>query len=152
MDIPSDIVASLGVVRAGERGHGLVRHGLSTNRSGSGPTPSAPHVCLIPLAKKERQMKELHVCAGLNACYQHGKSGTNACAGTGDCATVVNNNCHGNNDCRGQGGCGAGGSLGSQQTAPGENLCGGKGSCTVPTGGIDADRTWGQPASSQNLA
>lgn len=86
-------------------------------------------------------MKELHVCAGLNACYQHGKSGTNACAGTGDCATVVNNSCHGNNDCRGQGGCGAGGSLGSQQTAPGENLCAGKGSCLVPTGGIDASRT-----------
>ena len=85
--------------------------------------------------------KELHVCAGLNACYQHGKSGTNACAGTGDCATVVNDSCHGNNDCRGQGGCGGGGSLGSQQTAPGDNLCAGAGSCRVPVGGIDASRT-----------
>jgi hypothetical protein len=87
--------------------------------------------------------KELHVCAGLNACYQHGKLGTNQCAGTGDCATIVNNNCHGNNDCRGQGGCGSGGSLGSQQTAPGENLCAGKGSCNVPQGGIDASRVMG---------
>jgi hypothetical protein len=85
--------------------------------------------------------KELHVCAGLNACYQHGKSGNNACAGTGDCATVLNDSCHGNNDCRGQGGCGGGGSLGSQQTAPGDNLCAGKGSCRVPAGGIDASRT-----------
>jgi|SRR5580704_7927377 hypothetical protein len=90
--------------------------------------------------------KELHVCAGLNACYQHGKSGTNACAGIGDCATVVQGSCHGNNDCRGQGGCGGGGSLGSQQTAPGDNLCAGKGSCRVPgpspgkSGGIDASR------------
>ncbi len=81
--------------------------------------------------------KELHVCAGLNACYQHGASGTNMCAGTGDCATVVNNNCHGNNDCRGQGGCGSGGSLGSQQTAPGNNLCAGAGSCRVPAAGQD---------------
>ena len=94
--------------------------------------------------------KELHVCAGLNACYQHGTSGTNQCAGTGDCATIVNNSCHGNNDCRGQGGCGSGGSLGSQQTAPGENLCAGKGSCRVPAAGldgphagIDAHRTMG---------
>jgi hypothetical protein len=94
--------------------------------------------------------KELHVCAGLNACYQHGKSGTNQCAGTGDCATVVNNSCHGNNDCRGQGGCGGGGSLGSQQTAPGDNLCAGAGSCRVPSvgdtgpqGGIDAHRIMG---------
>jgi hypothetical protein len=85
--------------------------------------------------------KELHVCAGLNACYQHGKSGANSCAGTGDCATVRNDSCHGNNDCRGQGGCGGGGSLGSQQTAPGDNLCAGKGSCRVPEGGIDATRT-----------
>jgi len=95
-------------------------------------------------------LKELHVCAGLNACYQHGKSGTNQCAGTGDCATVVNNSCHGNNDCRGQGACGSGGSLGSQQTVPGENLCSGKGSCRVPApgqegpqGGIDAHRIMG---------
>jgi hypothetical protein len=88
--------------------------------------------------------KELHVCAGLNACYHHGKSGTNACAGTGDCATVLNESCHGNNDCRGQGGCGSGGSLGSQQTVPGENLCRGKGSCRVPAGGIDGvDRIMG---------
>jgi hypothetical protein len=85
--------------------------------------------------------KELHVCAGLNACYQHGRSGTNACAGTGDCATVFNENCHGNNNCRGQGGCGGGGSLGSQQTAPGDNLCAGKGSCQVPAVGIEANRT-----------
>jgi hypothetical protein len=84
--------------------------------------------------------KELHVCAGLNACYQHGVSGTNACAGTGDCATVVNNTCHGNNECRGQGGCGSGGSLGSEQNAPGDNLCRGKGSCYVLPGGIDAHR------------
>jgi hypothetical protein len=85
-------------------------------------------------------MKELHVCAGLNACYQHGKSGDNMCAGTGDCATIVNDSCHGNNECRGQGACGTGGSLGSQQTVPGENLCRGKGSCLVPAGGIDASR------------
>jgi hypothetical protein len=90
--------------------------------------------------------KELHVCAGLNACYQHGNptnqkdNKCNNCAGTGDCATVVNDSCHGNNDCRGQGGCGAGGSLGSQQNVPGENLCRGKGSCRVPVGGIDAHR------------
>jgi hypothetical protein len=89
--------------------------------------------------------KELHVCAGLNACAGHGNSSVsnkiNACAGTGDCATVLNDSCHGNNDCRGQGGCGGGGSLGSQQTAPGDNLCAGKGSCQVPAGGIDAHRT-----------
>lgn len=84
--------------------------------------------------------KELHVCAGLNACYQHGKSGTNDCAGTGDCATVLNDSCHGNNECRGQGGCGGGGSLGSQQTAPGENLCRGKGSCYVAADGIQSKR------------
>ena len=84
--------------------------------------------------------KELHVCAGLNACAGHGRSGNNACAGTGDCATVFNDSCHGNNDCRGQGACGSGGSLGSQQTGPGENLCRGKGSCRVPKEGIDASR------------
>jgi hypothetical protein len=83
--------------------------------------------------------QELHVCAGLNACAGHGKSGDNTCAGTGDCATAINDDCHGNNQCRGQGGCGGGGSLGSQQTAPGDNLCRSKGSCNVPATGIDAN-------------
>lgn len=83
---------------------------------------------------------ELHVCAGLNACYNHGKSGNNKCAGTGDCATILNQSCHGNNNCRGQGGCGGGGSLGSMQTSPGDNLCAGKGSCRVPEVGIEAKR------------
>jgi hypothetical protein len=98
------------------------------------------------MANGDTTPKELHVCAGLNACYQHGNptnqkdNKCNSCAGTGDCATFVNDSCHGNNECRGQGGCGNGGSLGSEQTAPGENLCAGKGSCSVPVGGIDARR------------
>lgn len=92
------------------------------------------------MASGDTTPKELHVCAGLNACYQHGNPPTNNCAGTGECATFVNNSCHGNNECRGQGGCGNGGSLGSEQTAPGDNLCAGKGSCAVPAGGIDARR------------
>jgi hypothetical protein len=98
------------------------------------------------MANGDTAPKELHVCAGLNACYQHGNptnqkdNKCNSCAGTGDCATFVNDSCHGNNECRGQGGCGNGGSLGSEQTAPGDNLCAGKGSCSVPVGGIDARR------------
>ena len=99
------------------------------------PAPSLPENLPASAAR------ELHVCAGLNACESHGRSGTNKCAGTGDCATINNSSCHGNNECRGQGGCGTGGSLGSQQDVPGENLCRGKGSCYVPLNqGIVRDR------------
>ena len=86
-------------------------------------------------------MKELHVCAGLNACYQHGKSGTNACAGTGDCATVVNNSCHGNNDCRGQGGCGAAVRSVRSRRPRAKTSAPAKGTVMYRPVGIDASRT-----------
>ena len=80
-------------------------------------------------------VKELHVCMGLNACQGHGVDGSGAMAGMGNCATVLHV-CHGWNDCRGQGGCGYAGSdveLGK----PGQQACATNGSCASP---INASR------------
>ena len=73
---------------------------------------------------------ELHACMGLNACKGHGWSGTNECAGTGDCATN-RHPCHTLNNCRGQGGCGLYGSS-KEVCHPGDNDCAFQGSCGTP--------------------
>ncbi len=67
--------------------------------------------------------QEPHTCCGLNTCKGTSKSGNNACAGQGTCATATSHGCQGLNDCKGQGGCGQ---------FPGQNSCEGKGSCAVP--------------------
>ena len=64
-----------------------------------------------------------HVCRGLNACKNQGKSGQNECAGQGTCATAKAHSCHAANDCKFQGGCG--------ETA-GRNACKSMGECAVP--------------------
>lgn len=68
-------------------------------------------------------MQEKHVCRGLNMCKGQGKSGENACAGQGTCATIAAHDCAQQNECKGQGGCGS---------KPGENACKGMGGCHVP--------------------
>jgi hypothetical protein len=83
----------------------------------------------IPLAAK--QVYELHVCMGLNACNGHDIDGDRRrMAGTGGCATALHV-CHGDNECRGQGGCGY---LGDdyEQSIPGEQACRQNGSCASP--------------------
>lgn len=82
------------------------------------------------------QPKELHACMGLNACKGHDRLGTNACAGSGVCATATAHSCHTLNNCRGQGGCGLYGT-GEEQNRPGDNPCSWQGSCAVP---INAER------------
>jgi len=74
------------------------------------------------------QPRELHACMGLNACKGHDRLGTNACAGSGVCATAAAHSCHTLNNCRGQGGCGLYGT-GEEQNHPGENPCSWQGSC-----------------------
>jgi hypothetical protein len=69
---------------------------------------------------------EAHLCRGLNACANRGKSKSNACAGQGDCATVAPHGCAGQNTCKGLGGCG--GKIGA-------NECKGRGGCGVPLEG-----------------
>ena len=71
-------------------------------------------------------LAEPHVCRGLNTCKGRGKTGENACAGQGACATVVAHRCAGQNECKGQGGCGQ---------LPGQNACKGEGGCAVPLTG-----------------
>lgn len=67
---------------------------------------------------------ELHACRGLNACKGQGKSGTNECAGQGDCASPATlHECAGQNACKGQGGCGE---------KPTQNACKSQGMCKVP--------------------
>lgn len=73
---------------------------------------------------------ELHVCMGLNSCAGHDVNGTNSCAGTGQCATVLHV-CHGEGHCRGQGGCGYAGDE-YEQSIPGEQACNQNGSCASP--------------------
>lgn len=68
-------------------------------------------------------LEEPHICRGLNTCKNLGKSKDNACAGQGDCASVVSHTCAGENACKGQGGCGG---------KHGENACKGMGGCGVP--------------------
>src|SRR6266496_310313 len=68
------------------------------------------------------QPRELHACMGLNACKGHDRLGTNACAGSGICATAAEHSCQTLNHCRGQGGCGLYGT-GEEQNHPGENPC-----------------------------
>lgn len=74
--------------------------------------------------------KELHVCMGLNSCKNQGYLGDNACAGQGDCATVIHA-CHTLNECKGQGGCGLFGTA-AEFCHPGENNCKYQGSCGSP--------------------
>jgi hypothetical protein len=76
------------------------------------------------------EVKELHVCMGLNACTGHGRDGSGDMAGTGKCATVAHV-CHGANNCRGQGGCGYAGSE-LEQAKPGDQACKWNGSCASP--------------------
>lgn len=76
------------------------------------------------------EVKELHVCMGLNACQGHGRDGSGDMAGMGECATVVHV-CHGDNNCRGQGGCGYSGSD-LEQAKPGDQACKWNGSCASP--------------------
>jgi hypothetical protein len=82
--------------------------------------------------KAAKEMKEIHVCRGLNSCKGQGadwdfdgdgKLDTNACAGQGACATAKHVSCNNENDCRGQGGCG---------NTAGANDCKGQGKCHVP--------------------
>ena len=75
--------------------------------------------------------RELHVCMGLNSCKNAGYSGSNDCAGKGDCATAVGHPCHTLNACKGQGGCGIFGTT-EEFCHPGENDCRYQGSCGVP--------------------
>jgi len=82
------------------------------------------------------QPRELHACMGLNSCKGHDRLGTNACAGSGVCATAAAHSCHTLNNCRGQGGCGLYGT-GEEQNHPAENSCAWQGSCAVP---INAER------------
>lgn len=72
---------------------------------------------------------EPHVCRGLNTCMNKGKSGENACAGQGTCATAAAHTCHYDNECKGQGGCGE---------SYGQNACKAMGECAVPLN----DSTW----------
>lgn len=76
------------------------------------------------------EIKELHVCMGLNACMGHGVNGTGVMAGMGDCSTV-SHVCHGDNNCRGQGACGYAGND-EEQAKPGDQACRGNGSCASP--------------------
>jgi hypothetical protein len=82
------------------------------------------------LASSIDEVKELHVCMGLNACKGHGRDGTGAMAGMGECATAAHV-CHGANNCRGQGGCGYTGSD-LEQAKPGDQACKWNGSCASP--------------------
>lgn len=91
------------------------------------PSPQGGTAVAVP--------KELHACMGLNACKGHDRFGTNACAGTGYCATQQHV-CHTLNNCRGQGGCGLYGSA-EEQCRPGANACAFQGSCATP---IQAER------------
>ena len=75
--------------------------------------------------------RELHTCMGLNSCKNAGYSGSNDCAGMGDCATAVGHPCHTLNACKGQGGCGIFGTT-EEFCYPGENVCRYQGSCGVP--------------------
>lgn len=75
--------------------------------------------------------RELHVCMGLNSCKNAGYSGSNDCAGKGDCSTAVAHPCHTLNACKGQGACGIFGTT-EEFCHPGENDCRYQGSCGVP--------------------
>lgn len=82
------------------------------------------------LVEPGEEVRELHVCMGLNACHGHGRYGTGEMAGMGQCATV-DHGCHGDNNCRGQGGCGYAGSD-LEQARPGDQACKLNGSCASP--------------------
>lgn len=75
--------------------------------------------------KEDKKPKEIHICRGLNTCKEKGKSGTNKCAGRGDCATTPGapHECATGNLCKGQGGCGP---------TAGKNQCNGLGDGSVP--------------------
>lgn len=75
-------------------------------------------------------VNELHLCMGLNSCKATGYSGTNNCAGMGDCATI-NHPCHTLNECKGQGGCGLFGTT-EEFCFPSQNNCRYQGSCGSP--------------------
>ena len=77
-----------------------------------------------------QEMKELHVCRGMNSAAGQGLDGSGTMAGNGSCATAVYHGCAGSNDCKGQGGCGEGSA--KTQEHPGENHCKGQGGCAVP--------------------
>lgn len=67
---------------------------------------------------------------GLNECKNLGFTGTNDCAGRGDCSTVYHA-CHTLNECKGQGGCGLFGTT-MEFCFPSENACRYQGSCGAP--------------------
>ena len=88
-----------------------------------------------PANPADKQLVELHVCMGLNACAatettRHDPDGTAPMAGMGSCATIFHA-CHGDNACRGQGGCGYAGSE-VEQMKPGDQSCNANGSCASP--------------------
>ncbi len=87
--------------------------------TGGGTPDDGDQVAGNPWTSKE------HVCRGLNACKNQGKSGENACAGQGHCATTEKapHTCGGLNACKFQGGCGG---------TAGQNACDTKGGCHVP--------------------
>jgi hypothetical protein len=86
------------------------------------PKAAETDVALSPEAEA-LIMDEPHTCRGLNSCKNLGRSGDNACAGQGTCASIADASCSGQNECKGQGGCGAN---------PGMNDCKGQGGCHVP--------------------
>lgn len=105
--------------------------GVTGRHSGEAPGGGAP----APADPKDKQLVELHVCMGLNACAatdttRHDPDGTAPMAGMGSCATVFHA-CHGDNACRGQGGCGYAGDE-VEQMKPGDQSCNANGSCASP--------------------
>lgn len=110
-----DVSALMGGGQEGERERAESREGGEQQRN------KATH---------EEKAPELHVCMGLNSCQGHGRGGSGAMAGMGECATVFHE-CHGANECRGQGGCGYTGHEG-EQSLPGAQECRYSGSCATP--------------------
>jgi hypothetical protein len=68
-------------------------------------------------APAKADVKDLHICKGMNDCK-----------GKGGCASdAAKHSCKGKNECKGLGGCGA-----SANGCAGKNECKGKGGCAVP--------------------
>jgi hypothetical protein len=91
-----------------------------------GEAASEPKATGDTAAAENPMLVDPHVCRGLNTCKGKGKTGENACAGQGACATAVAHQCASHNECKGQGGCGQ---------LPGQNACKGEGGCAVPLTG-----------------
>jgi len=114
-DFTKLVMAALGGALAGAGAVHAAANDDDKDKKGKKPKAKDP--------KKPLLLQEPHICRGLNTCKNKGKSGKNACAGQGTCATAKAHTCSGDNECRGLGGCGK---------TPGENDCKGKGECGVP--------------------